>query len=149
MTASLPLNHLIVLDTNVILHLARDNATGRAINTKYGLSSRLDKPILSTVVEGELRGMAAWGGWGAERLAKLDALLNELVRLPSSEPEVVSAYAELFAHQLRKGKKIGENDLWIAASARAIDAIVLTCDTDFNKLDPQMVKYEYFDPKIT
>jgi tRNA(fMet)-specific endonuclease VapC len=147
MSSGLPHNQLIILDTNVLLHLARGNGTGQAINAKYVLSARPEKPILSTVVEGELRGFAAWRGWGIDRLSKLDGLLNELVRLPSSEPEVVSAYAELFAHQLRKGLKIGENDLWIAASARAVDAIVLTCDTDFKKLDPQMVKYEYFDPK--
>jgi predicted nucleic acid-binding protein len=135
---------LIVLDTNVLVHLLRNNSTGQSLEAKFNLSARAERPLLCSVVEGELRGLADWWGWGPARIAKLEQILSQLVRVSAGELEVVKCYGRLYAQQTKLGKKVGENDLWIAATATAIDGVVLTCDSDFLKFDPTLVKCVYF-----
>jgi tRNA(fMet)-specific endonuclease VapC len=86
-------------------------------------------------------------GWGPNKLIELEAVFAEMIRVSSGEPEIVKAYGALFAQQTKSGRKIGENDLWIAATAMAINGVVLTCDTDFQNIDVTLVKHIYFDPK--
>jgi len=90
-------------------------------------------------------GVLPSGGTGdLKKTAKLDQTLSELVRVSAGEPEIVRSYGTLYAHQTKIGKKIGENDLWLAATAVAVKGIVLTCDSDFLKLDPTLVSYVHF-----
>lgn len=36
----------------------------------------------------------------------------------------------------------GENDLWIAATAKATGAVLLTCDDDFAWMSPRLLRVE-------
>jgi predicted nucleic acid-binding protein len=135
---------LLILDTNVLVHLLRNNAVGQAIEKTYSLTTRPERPLLSSIVEGELRGLAESWNWGTRKIQTLETTLSELVRISAGEPEVVAAYGELYAHQSKIGKRVGENDLWIAATARAINGTVLTCDTDFLSFDQVVVNYIHF-----
>ena len=141
----IPQAKLIVLDTNALIHLERANKTGVGIEASYGLKARSERPILSTVVEAEVLKLVTQWNWGASKLGQLGQTFTNLVRVSAGEPDIVRAYAELAVHQEGIGKKIGENDLWIAATARAVGAVVLTCDTDFLNLDPAHVDIAYFD----
>ncbi len=127
---------LAVLDTNVVVHLARNDPTGQKIESHYSLMSRPDRPLLSTVVEGEILGLAREWGWGDNKMRLLRDLLKELVRVSAGAREVVDAYAELYFEATRTGSPRGENDLWIAATAKATGAALFTCDADFGWLDP-------------
>ena len=62
------LHRLILLDTTVLMDLLRDTATGKKINAAYKLMSRPEKPLLCSVVEGEILGLAKNLGWGEHRL---------------------------------------------------------------------------------
>lgn len=73
-------------------------------------------------------------GWGEERRRTLDELLAEFVSVDAGHPSVVEAYAELYARARAKGQPQGENDLWIAASAKATGAALITADHDFDWL---------------
>jgi predicted nucleic acid-binding protein len=128
--------------------LLRNDATGQAIDKAFQLSQRPEKPILSTIVEGELRALAASWSWGPNKLTQLETAFAEMVRVSAGEPEIVKSYGSLYAQQSAIGKKVGENDMWIAATAMAIDGVVLTCDTDFQNIDSALVKHIYFDPKL-
>lgn len=64
----IPPDALVLLDTNVVLQLVRNNATGQAIDQKYSLTSRRETPIISIVTVGEARAFAAHLGWGEERI---------------------------------------------------------------------------------
>ncbi|WP_425485397.1 type II toxin-antitoxin system VapC family toxin [Azospirillum oleiclasticum] len=134
-----------MLDTNVLLHLLKGHATGLAIERALRLSSRPERPLLSSIVEGELRGLAAGWKWGPSRLALLEERLAELVPVSAGAPEVVRAYGELYAHQSALGRRTGENDLWIAATASAVGGIVLTCDGDFMRFDGDRVRWIHVD----
>ena len=143
-------SQLLMLDTNVVIHLARDDRTGRHIESTLSLTSRPEKPLISTVVEGELLGFAKYQGWGHKKLSQLLRLLAEFVRVEAGLREVVDAYAEIYADGRRSGNPCGkqQNDLWIAATAKATNALLLTCDRDFDWMDGKHITRHYIDPSL-
>ncbi len=142
-----PADRLVLLDSNVIVHLARDDPTGQWIEEHVGLTERTQRPLLSTVVEGEVLGLARSWGWGGRRIAALDAIFAGLVRASPGLPEIVDTYAELYTESFRTGNPSGENDLWIAATAKVAGAVLVTCDADFNWLHPEHVEVCYVEER--
>lgn len=136
-------NDLLSLDTNVLIHWIRQNDTGIQLRDKYRLHERTDRPMYSTVVEGELKALAKCWKWGARRLAELDEILAELVRVDAGLPDVVTAYAEIYAADRDGGHRTGENDMWIAATTKAAGAVLLTCDKDCVWMHPGLVTVEF------
>jgi predicted nucleic acid-binding protein len=70
---------------------------------------------------------------------RLDEILAELVRVNAGEPEIVRAYAELYFEDRKDGHNTGDNDLWIAATAKAANAVLLTFDGDCEWMSPNLV----------
>lgn len=137
---------LIALDTNTLVHWVRQDRTGQHLLQQYALDQRTDRPLVSTIVEGEIRGLAMIWKWGAKKLKTLDEILSELVRVDAGLHDIVLAYAELYADDQKGGHGTGENDLWIAATAKATGAVLLTCDTDFRWLSPKHLRVEIVPP---
>jgi predicted nuclease of predicted toxin-antitoxin system len=52
------------------------------------------------------------------------------------EREILYAYAEIDHWSRTKGIRMGKNDLWIAATAKAASMTILTTDKDFDHLHP-------------
>ncbi|MBS0201794.1 MAG: PIN domain-containing protein [Planctomycetes bacterium] len=136
-------NDLISLDTNVLVHWVRQDDTGIQLRDTYHLHERTDRPIYSTVVEGEMRALAKIWNWGNRKLESLDEILEELVRVDAGLPDIVRAYAEIYAADQAGGQNTGQNDMWIAATAKAAGAILLTCDQDCLWMNPGLVVVEY------
>lgn len=136
----------MLLDTNVFVNLVRGNDIGRHIERQYSLSKRPERPLLSSVVRGEIKGLARYWGWGPRKLDELQKILDELVPVSAGEAPIVDAYAALYAQLTPAGIKLGENDLWIAATAQAANATLLTTDSDFERLPPGTVSVERVDP---
>lgn len=131
---SIPSGQLIVLDTNVLVDVLRNNAYGQKINKEFGLTSRPERPLFSTITEGEILGLAKapkWK-WGQKKLDALQDLLDQLVRIEAGLPDVVATYSDLYAVSFATGNPTGENDLWIAATAKATNAVLITRDKDFD-----------------
>ncbi|MGO9471610.1 MAG: type II toxin-antitoxin system VapC family toxin [Isosphaeraceae bacterium] len=123
---TLPSHALVLLDTSVLVHLARQDTTGVWIENQFALSARADRPLISTVTEGEILGLARQRNWGDTKVAALTRLLAEIVRVEAGLPEVVDAYADLTVLDVRGGHNTKDNDLWIAATAKATGAVLLT-----------------------
>lgn len=136
-------NDLISLDTNVLVHWIRQNPTGIQLRDSYRLHERSDRPIYSTVVEGEIRSLAKIWSWGQSKLDALDQLLAELVRVDAGLPDVVEAYAEIYAADHSGGHNTGQNDIWIAATTKAAGAVLLSCDRDCVWMSPAIVVVEH------
>ncbi|MFG0335294.1 MAG: type II toxin-antitoxin system VapC family toxin [Maioricimonas sp. JB049] len=138
---------LILLDTTILVHWLRGDATGERLLRDYELHCRIERPLLSTTTHGEILGLARMWSWGEQKLTHLRDLLSELVRVDAGLPEVVDAYADLYARSQQNGWGSGENDLWIAASAVACGAVLMTCDTDFVRLQSGGLRVEHIEPE--
>lgn len=136
-------NDLISLDTNVLVHWIRQNDTGVQLRDSYLLHERTDRPIYSSVVEGEIRALSRIWNWGDAKLKLLDEILAELVRVDAGLPEVVRAYAEIYAADHAGGHRTGQNDIWIAATTKAANAVLLTCDADCLWMNPNLLVVEH------
>ena len=134
----------IVLDTSVVVHALRDSGLWKRIEAEHRLLSRKERPLVPIVCVGELLALGRMLAWGAPRLAKLEALLTNLTIVDIRSRLVLEQYAEIKA--FLRGKEIGQNDIWIAAITGVTGGHLLTCDSDFNRLDGQFLTRTYYDP---
>lgn len=140
-------SRLIVLDTNVLVHLARGRAAGQWFDRAYNLRARAERPLVCAVSIGEVFRIANRGPtpWGPRKRDQLAEFLANLVRLPLTPP-VLDRYGVLGAYLDGNGRPIPQNDLWIAAAVA--NAVVLTTDTDFDLLHERgLVERELVHPK--
>lgn len=137
----------LLLDTGILIHLCRGGEAEARLQARYGLRDRRIVPWTSVVCVGEVLAMARRNGWGEPRMKVLQDLLAHLVVLNLRSGAIVEAYAELDAHLSGAGQRMGQqNDLWIAATARATGATILTTDRDFDVLHPHLAQREWVDP---
>lgn len=136
----------ILLDTGVVFQALRDNALWKRIEAEHQLLSRKDRPLLPIVCVGELLALGRMNGWGVPRITALETLLTNLTIADIRSRQVLEKYAEIKAFV--RGKEIGQNDIWIAAIASATGAHVLTCDTDFQRLEEGLfLTQTYYNPR--
>ncbi len=137
---------LLLLDTNVVVHLLRDNSLGRSIDSRFDLRNRPERPLVSVVTVGELLALAEKLGWGLKKKARLQELVRELVVVDVNSQPVLEAYASIDSFLRGQGRPVGQNDMWIAATARATGATLVTTDKDFDPLDPRFLQRSWIDP---
>lgn len=90
---------------------------------------------IPAVALGELRTGFLLGSQGRRNEAELDAFLaNPVVEEVAVDGEVSRHYAEIVADLRRAGTPIPTNDIWIAATAARVGALVLTCDRHFEAI---------------
>jgi len=134
---------ILVLDTSVVVDVARNNRSGQAILENYSLKNRADRPLISVITTGEILGIAKSQSWTPDRTKALHELLAEFVKLELTS-EVVEAYSDLVAYCRQQKHTMGQqNDMWIAATAKVTGAILLTGDAGFNWLNPEFIRVEY------
>lgn len=136
----------LLLDTNIILHLARHDALSVWLAAEYTLNGNKPAPLISVVTDGELRALALAFGWGAARHQVLTNLVAALTVVPLDYPGLLDAYARLDVASQRHGRKMGQNDLWIAATAHVTGATLLTTDKDFDSLHGLFLQRDWIDP---
>lgn len=73
--------------------------------------------------------------------------MRELVVVDVSSDPVLQSYAEIDTFLTRTGNPIEQNDIWIAATARATNSLLLTTDKDFDVLQPTYVNRVWIDPR--
>lgn len=136
-----------LLDTNVVLHLMRGNALGQSIASAYGLRDSLNRGVISVVTVGEMLALARHRNWEAKKSSSLKALLDQLVWIDINAPDILEAYSVLDSESLKQGKRMGKNDVWIAATARVSGLTLLTTDLDFDHLHGTWIDRIWIDPK--
>jgi predicted nucleic acid-binding protein len=148
----MPLPGGYLLDTNIIVHLIRQDALGQYLEATYGLlPPALPRPVCIVTV-GELYALANKFAWGAAKRAALAALLGHFLRVDINDPLILTAYGDVDSWSLARGFKMGKNDIWIAATSCVKNTTILTTDKDFDHLhDPDStrtwrVDREWVDP---
>ena len=139
------MNTLYLLDTNIIVHLARRDALGLEINRTYSLLTCNPRPVISVVTVGEMRSLAYQWQWGEPKKRQMRFLLGYFRVLPIDE-DVLETYALMDSYSEQVGRSMGKNDAWIAATAFAYGAHLLTSDNDFSHLSPSFIAYDFIDP---
>jgi predicted nucleic acid-binding protein len=134
----------LVLDTNILVHWLRGKDAGMKLRTDYALGDRSPRAIVPVVVKAEIKSLALQLRWGTDKQAALDELLRELPVAEVSSDHVIAAYAELDNEGRKRGRRMGKNDLWIAAVAKVQGAVILTTDQDFDDLatEPGLIRVE-------
>lgn len=140
-------SRLLFLDTNVVIFLSRGGAIGQAIDARFQLRARAERPLLSAITLGEALAFAQFRNWGAPRIGTLSGLLREFVVVDIRSRAVLERYAEIDSFLKRNGRAVGDNDVWIAACASAADATRLTTDRDFDPLHGTYLDRVWIDPR--
>ncbi len=111
----------LLLDTNIISDMVR-NPQGAAAS-RLALVGDMGVAT-SVIVAGELR----YGCLkkGSPRLTeRVEAVLRE-IDVIGVDPSMATVYGAIRSDLEATGQIIGQNDLWIAAQARALDAVLVT-----------------------
>lgn len=143
MTSTASAGRPYLLDTSVILHLVRGKDFGNHIRDTFDLLHCQPRPLVCVVSLAEMRVLAEANGWGAAKRNALDEAFRSLTVVNINHPMVIDAYVKLDLHARahpQGARKMGKNDLWIAATAVAADAFLLTTDKDFDHLIPTHVQ---------
>lgn len=143
----------IIIDTCVIIHIVRDTTTGKKCLAELEKFDEAPNIIVSVVTKAELESFILQNNWGKQKIEKLNKILNEItyVDAANSDKLLLDSYAQIDAFSKRKTKdkignlllgsagKMGKNDLWIAATAYALEAPLITTDGDFDHLNPNFL----------
>jgi tRNA(fMet)-specific endonuclease VapC len=138
----------VLLDTSIVIHLARGGVAAERLEARFGFRSRALTPSISAITVGELLAFAERNDWGARKRESLQQLIGNLIVVDVRRPGVLRTYAALDTHLKRFGTPMGQqNDVWIAATAAATGAVLVTADRDFDVLHPAHVQREWVDPQ--
>jgi tRNA(fMet)-specific endonuclease VapC len=126
----------LVLDTNALIYLARADATGRRINATLLAPRAGTAPIVSVASVAEARQFAEEHAWPLDKNERLRKVLQRCIvtDITSDDRGLLDAYRALDCAARKAGKRMGKNDLWIAAEAHRLDAVLVTSDGDFEPL---------------
>ena len=125
---------IYLLDTSVISALMRADARMATWLSSIGADDRV---AICTIARGEIL-------FGLERLAPgrrrtdLEGKARKLFAAVPCEPIPPAAgdvYANIKVSQQRRGLPLDENDLWMAATALALSAILVSRDSDFQVIE--------------
>lgn len=139
----------IVIDTCVFIHIVRDTITGKNCLGALESFDEAANIIVSVVTKAELESFIAQNKWGKPKIEKLNKILNEItyIDIANADNLLIDSYTEIDAFSKRKikdkkgnlldgsARKMGKNDIWIAATAFALDVPLMTTDGDFDHLD--------------
>ncbi len=147
-----------LLDTGIVLGLLRSTRYAEYVLDEYSPFSAPNLAFQSVVSVAELDAMGFRRKWGDAKLETLSHLVRKIPVQDINHPSILRHYAEIDAyrqsgHPVRKlpagqtAFSMGDNDIWVAATATAVKAILLTTDKDFLPLNGVFLDVVWIDPK--
>jgi tRNA(fMet)-specific endonuclease VapC len=128
-----------LLDTCILVHLVRGDRDGQKIQKAYNLKAFYSECLISVVTRGEMEKLGREFGWDNAKLKAMRDLLDRVVTIDINDSAIIAAYAEIDHFSDGRGIKMGKNDVWIAATAKAAGYQLMTMDRDFDHLDPSFI----------
>lgn len=149
----------LVLDTCAVLHLLRGNKAGVEIKEWIDSLNPQPRQIISVVTRAELLTFVKMNDWGGQKLKSLNIFLKGVLTIDISHSDetlidnyiLIDSYSKNKAEDIEGNRKegahitMGKNDLWIGATAKTINATLLTCDGDFDHIPNSMLKVKKFE----
>lgn len=144
----------IVIDTCVFIHIARDTDIGKKCIAAIEAYDESPNIIASVVTKAELESFIAQNSWSEPKIERLRKMLDAVtyIDISNADETLMDAYTQVDAYSKRKAndksgnlltgsaKKMGKNDLWIAATAYALDVPLMTTDGDFDHLNGTLLQ---------
>lgn len=132
----------LLLDTNILIGLVRSKNPKSLL--KY-LNPDNQLLYISVATEAEIKSFSVKSNWGANRLNKLDEVLDYVIIVDIVQ-SYVNVYAQIdsFSQRLNPAftnynfntpRNMGKNDLWIASLAALLGLTLVTTDSDFDHLN--------------
>jgi tRNA(fMet)-specific endonuclease VapC len=141
-----------IWDTNILIHIVKNPLFSQTFTQQYDLSNPLNKSCISAVTVGEVHAFAFRNRWGHTKMRDLVQLLQTLEVVDiTNDPSLIQMYAEIDAysqsqHPVLKlphsARRMGKNDLWIAATTAVYNAVLLSTDNDFTHLDGLFLAFD-------
>ena len=125
---------IFLLDTNAFSDLMRKHSR---VEGRMSSLPAADRVVICPVVRGEIL-------YGIEQLPQsrrrqiLERQAAPLFAIIPCEPIPEGAgdhYARIKLTRQQKGLTLDENDLWLAATAMALNSLLITRDSDFQQID--------------
>ncbi|GAB3219507.1 type II toxin-antitoxin system VapC family toxin [Algoriphagus aestuariicola] len=146
----------VLLDTSLILHYMRGDATFRKIEEEHHLLTDAGSIILLSAISiGEIEGFFLRKNYGEKQTQRWRKLLEKsiILSIDGRDEKLMKAYAAIQAYcqnnhpHLNAGKSqiIGQNDIWIAATASVVNATLFTKDNDFVHLKESFIELVKID----
>ncbi len=139
----------ILLDTCAIIHIIRDARESQKYIDAIKAYDENANIIISVVTKAELESFIIQNNWGEKKKKSLNDFLQEVtfIDIANADIALIEAYSFIDAYSKRKivgedgnlvvgaARKMGKNDLWIAATAYVLDVPIITADGDFDHLN--------------
>ncbi|MBI3272446.1 MAG: type II toxin-antitoxin system VapC family toxin [Planctomycetes bacterium] len=122
-----------LLDSSTLSYIVEEHST---VQARVKALAEDDRAIICAVVRGEvLFGVQRLPrGKRRETLAAKVACVLSCFRCEPIPEAAADLYACIKADTQVRGKRLDENDLWIAATALTLDAVLVTSDSDFGRV---------------
>ena len=123
-----------MLDTNIVSDLIAGNDTALRRVENLNMDDRLSvcSIVLGEVLYGLMRMPQGRRREETIRYAEDTLAMMDYAPVP---PEAGDYYASIRVNVERRGLALADNDIWIAATALAHDAVLVTRDTDFHRIE--------------
>jgi tRNA(fMet)-specific endonuclease VapC len=148
---------LLLFDTNIFLLYLRELPISEFIESKYKPFDSPNESIVSIITIAELKSIALQNNWGNSKLEKMEKFLSKFIILDVGGEDIINRYAEIDAFSQGRlnervsnftARNMGKNDIWIAATASVLDAMLLTTDNDFDHLNEEFLSVAKIDLTI-
>jgi predicted nucleic acid-binding protein len=125
---------VFLLDSNAFSDLMRKHPR---VEARLKALQPADRVVICSIVRGEiLYGLARLpDGRRRDDLTKQADLLFATIACEAVPESAADAYARIKRNREQKGLALDENDLWVAATACALDATLVTRDSDFSGIE--------------
>ncbi len=135
-----------LLDTNILVALIRGRDLGKYLDVTYALHDAAIPVFISAITVGEMIAPAHKFNWGSSRVSAMNSLLSQFTPLDINDAELLQAYGAIDAACERDGRPMGQNDVWLAATAHVTNTTLLTTDKDFDHLHEIWINRDWIDP---
>ena len=143
----------ILLDTNILIYLARDSK--RRLITEF-INPNRKELYISVVSIAEVRSVALRQHWGSKKLLLIDDIITSASIIEVSQL-LINTYVEIDTYSQRQNpnfteyafetlRNMGKNDLWIAATAGLLGLELITTDADFAHLHNVFLDIRQINP---
>ena len=139
-------------DTNILIHAVRKHWFLETLDEQFDFANPLNKSYISAVTIGEIHSIAFRNSWGKKKMDVLEAIIQNVQVIPvTDDPDLIKMYTEIDVYSQSQhptlrlptsARKMGKNDLWIAATAAIHNATLLSTDGDFEHLDNLFLYFE-------